>query len=96
MVSSIEQAVARLQQLPLQARQHALEPAWRTPQRPGVRWQRPVGDHAAHSLCTGIVFLTDDRAAAEWHRGELDRHSVFSLEEAVALGAATFRPLVQP
>lgn len=64
--------------------------------RVGVRWQRPVGDHAAHSMCTEMVFLRDDAAAAEWHRGDLEHHSVFALDEAVAFGAAVFKPLLQP
>ncbi|NDP49086.1 MAG: hypothetical protein GZ085_12010 [Sulfuriferula multivorans] len=62
--------------------------------RVGVRWQMPSGDHAAHSLCMEMVFLKDDTTAAVWHDGDLDRHGVFSLEEAVQFGAGFFRPLL--
>lgn len=63
--------------------------------RVGVRWQKPEGDHAAHSMCKEMVFLADDAAAAAWHRGDLGRHSVYALEQAVAFGAAVFRPLLR-
>lgn len=62
--------------------------------RVGVRWQRPSGGSAAHSLCREMVFLRDDNAAAAWHGGELGQHSVYTLEQAVAFGAQYFRPLL--
>jgi len=62
--------------------------------RVGVRWQMPSGGSAAHSLCTEMVFLEDDDAAARWHRGDGRNHSVYTLEQAVAFGARYFRPLL--
>ncbi len=63
--------------------------------RVGVRWQMPSGDHAAHSLCMEMVFLKDEAAAVAWHGGDLNRHGVFTLAEAVQFGAGFFRPLVE-
>ena len=63
--------------------------------RVGVRWQKPAGGHAAHSMCREMVFLKDDAAAAAWHGGDVDGHSVYPLEQAVAFGAAVFAPLLQ-
>jgi mercuric reductase len=67
-----------------------------TPQtaRVGVRWQYPSGDHAAHSMCMEMVFLKDDAAAAAWHGGDLQHHSVFTLDQAVQFGAKFFNPLL--
>jgi mercuric reductase len=62
--------------------------------RVGVRWQMPSGDHAAHSMCLEMVFLKDDATAKNWHGGDLDNHSVFTLEEATEFGARFFRPLL--
>ena len=62
--------------------------------RVGVRWQMPAGDSAAHSLCTEMVFLKDDDAAAEWHGDDWQNHSVYTLEQAVAFAARYFRPLL--
>lgn len=62
--------------------------------RVGVRWQMPSGNHAAHSMCMEMVFLKDDATAAAWHGGDLDHHSVFTLEEATEFGARFFRPLL--
>lgn len=62
--------------------------------RVGVRWQRPFGGSAAHSLCMEMVFLQDDSAAAAWHGGELGHHSSYALEQAVAFGALYFNPLL--
>jgi mercuric reductase len=60
----------------------------------GVRWKAPSGDCAAHSLCREMVFLRNDAAAAEWHKGDLTNHSLYTLGEAVAFGAAYFGPLL--
>ncbi len=61
--------------------------------RVGVRWQAPNGT-AAHSLCMEMVFLRDEGAAERWHGGDLETHNLFSLEQAVALGARYFRALL--
>jgi hypothetical protein len=63
--------------------------------RVGVRWQMPSGDHAAHSMCMEMVFLKDEATAAAWHGGDLENHSVFTLEEATQFGARFFQPLLQ-
>jgi len=60
--------------------------------RVGVRWQAPSGS-AAHSLCMEMVFLQDEEAAWRWRGGDLENHSLFTLEQAVAFGAGYFRPL---
>ena len=60
----------------------------------GIRWQRPSTCHAAHSMCMEMVFLGDRQAAAAWHAGDLDNHSVLTLPEAIGLGASFFQPLV--
>lgn len=62
--------------------------------RAGVRWQMPYSSHAAHSLCMEMVFLKDDEAAAAWHGGALEHHTLFSLPEAVEFGARFFKPLL--
>ncbi|MDA8127712.1 MAG: alkylmercury lyase family protein [Betaproteobacteria bacterium] len=62
--------------------------------RVGVRWQAPADGCAAHSLCIEMVFLKDDDAAARWHEGDLQNHSLYTLEEAVAFGTDYFRPLL--
>lgn len=59
----------------------------------GVRWQAPQGSAAA-SLCMEMVFLRDAEAAAAWHQGDLQRHSVFTLDQAVQFGAGFFKPLL--
>jgi mercuric reductase len=41
-----------------------------------------------------MVFLKDDAAAAAWHGGDLQHHSVFTLDEAVQFGAQFFNPLL--
>lgn len=60
----------------------------------GVRWQAPAGDSAAHSLCTEMIFLKDVDAAAQWHGGDWQNHSLYTLEQAVAFGVDYFRPLL--
>jgi hypothetical protein len=61
--------------------------------RVGVRWQAPSGS-AAHSLCREMVFLQDEEAACRWHGGDLQNHSLFTLDQAVAFGSRFFRPLL--
>jgi mercuric reductase len=41
-----------------------------------------------------MVFLKDDAAASAWHGGDLQHHSVFTLDEAVEFGARFFNPLL--
>ncbi len=61
--------------------------------RVGVRWQAPSGS-AVHSLCMEMVFLQDEEAACRWHGGDLQNHSLFTLDQAVAFGSRFFRPLL--
>ncbi len=63
--------------------------------RVGVRWQAPSGEGAAHSLCMEMVFLEDDDAAIQWHAGDLQNHSVYTLEQALAFSVDYFRPLLR-
>lgn len=62
--------------------------------RVGVRWQRPSGDSAAHSLCMEMVFLKDDDVAVQWHGSDLRSHTVYTLEQAGEFSAGYFRPLL--
>jgi Alkylmercury lyase len=62
--------------------------------RVGVRWQVPSDDGAAHSLCTEMVFLKDDKIATRWHGRDLQNHSVYTLEQAQAFAVDYFRPLL--
>jgi mercuric reductase len=41
-----------------------------------------------------MVFLKDDATAAGWHGGDLQNHTVFTLEDAVQFGARFFIPLL--
>lgn len=59
--------------------------------RVGVRWQQP-GACAAHSMCLEMVFLKDGDTARRWV--EDGDKTEFTLDEAVAFGAAVFVPLV--
>lgn len=62
--------------------------------RVGVRWQRPSGDSAAHSLCMEMVFLKDDAVAVQWHGSDLRSHTVYSLEQALPFSVGYFGPLL--
>lgn len=62
--------------------------------RVGVRWQQP-GACAAHSMCLEMVFLKDGDAARHWVQEGEGEKTEFTLDEAVAFGAAFFVPLVQ-
>lgn len=65
------------------------------PQAPwlGIRWQATSGC-AAQSLCLEMVFLQDGATATAWRREDPDNISIFDLPDAVAFGAAFFRPLL--
>ncbi len=82
---------------PLQIRQSGsrlLENAPSADIRVGVRWQDPQAC-AAHSLCMEMVFLRDAEIACQWQQGDTDNISLFSLADAIALGAGFFLPLVR-
>lgn len=59
----------------------------------GIRWQSTSGC-AAHSLCMEMVFLQDLQTAREWQENDPENISLFNLPDAVAFGAAFFRPLL--
>jgi len=61
--------------------------------RVGIHWQEPRGC-AARSLCMEMVFLADAAAEREWAAQAPRQRSVYMLPEAVAFGAAFFRPLL--
>lgn len=60
----------------------------------GVRWQQPTGT-AAHSMCLEMVFLVDRATGEQWQGGDTDSITLFSVPEAIAFGAAFFRPLLE-
>jgi len=60
----------------------------------GIRWAAPTTDHAAHSMCTEMIFLKDQERANEWQAGDTAHSSLFSLDETVAFGHAFFTPLL--
>lgn len=62
--------------------------------RVGVRWQQP-GACAAHSMCLEMVFLKDGDTARRWVEEGEGNKTEFTLDEAVAFGAAFFVPLVK-
>ncbi len=66
-----------------------------TPAHPyvGIRWQSTAGC-AAQSLCLEMVFLADRATAEAWQRDDPDNIDLFTLPDAVAFGAAFFRPLL--
>jgi len=59
----------------------------------GVRWQAPTAC-AAHSMCMEMVFLKDRATGTQWQGGDTQSVSLFSLDQAVAFGAAFFVPLM--
>jgi len=61
--------------------------------RVGVRWQQP-STCAAHSMCVEMVFLKDESTALAWQGGDTSNISLFTLPEAIAFGAAFFKPLL--
>lgn len=60
----------------------------------GIRWQTPWG-HAAHSLCTEMVFLKDKATAGKWQHGDVDYISVLTLDKAIDVGKRFFLPLLE-
>jgi mercuric reductase len=62
--------------------------------RVGIRWQS-FSEHAAHSLCTEMVFLKDAETARMWRDTAPASIEVFTLAEAIELGVAFFLPLLE-
>jgi mercuric reductase len=61
--------------------------------RVGIRWQT-FCSHAAHSLCTEMVFLRDAETASRWRQSEPSSIEIFTLADAIELGTAFFLPLL--
>jgi hypothetical protein len=85
----------RVNKTPVVIRQHGMKILSAEPAGvcAGVRWAHS-GGHAAHSLCMEMVYLRDEDAALQWHKGDLENHVVLPLPDAVEFGARFFRPLV--
>lgn len=62
--------------------------------RVGIRWQS-FCEHAAHSLCTEMVFLKDADTARLWRETAPASIEIFTLPEAIELGTAFFLPLLE-
>ncbi|WP_455205343.1 organomercurial lyase [Kaarinaea lacus] len=59
----------------------------------GIQWQLPDG-HAANSLCLNMVFLHGEDATDQWRLNENANSSILTLAEAVGVGNAFFKPLL--
>ncbi len=61
--------------------------------RVGIHWA-PACGHTAHSLCRQMIFLADEEAVAGWRAEAPEARRIYTLEQAAALGAAFFVPLL--
>ncbi|RLA37134.1 MAG: hypothetical protein DRR03_02900 [Gammaproteobacteria bacterium] len=61
--------------------------------RIGIHWAT-VSGHTAHSLCRQMLFLADNDRAAIWQAEAPEARRIYTLEQAVDLGAAFFMPLL--
>ncbi len=59
----------------------------------GIGWRNPHSC-AAHSLCRDMIFLRDHEVAASWRESDPQTRALYSVDEAVAIGAAFFAPLL--
>jgi len=83
--------------IPIRIRQKGAEITEVTPSsdiRVGIRWQSACAA-AAHTLCTEMVFLNDAETANMWRENDPASIELFTLAEAVELGAAFFVPLLE-
>jgi len=62
--------------------------------RVGIRWQT-FSTHAAHTLCTEMVFLKDAETARKWRESDPGSIEIFTLAQAIELGTAFFLPLLE-
>lgn len=62
--------------------------------RVGIRWQSACAG-AAHTLCTEMVFLDGAETANMWRETDPASIELFTLPEAIELGAAFFVPLLE-
>ena len=82
--------------IPVRIRQRGTEIAEVSPSpdiRVGIRWQSACA-HAAHTLCTEMVFLNDAETARMWRESDPESIELFTLSEAIELGEAFFVPLL--
>ena len=65
------------------------------PGRPlvGIHWA-PASGHTAHSLCRQMLFLADEATAHQWQADAPDARRLYTLRQAIDLGAAFFVPLL--
>ncbi|MCS6880269.1 MAG: alkylmercury lyase family protein [Oscillochloridaceae bacterium] len=89
-------SVCRMSGEPIHIRQHGRSILEARPASAlvGIRWAAPTTCHAAHSMCTEMIFLKDQDRAREWQAGDAEYTSLFGLEETVAFGDAFFTPLL--
>ena len=66
-----------------------------TPTAPwvGIHWADPCG-HTAHSLCRQMLFLADAATAEAWQAEAPDARRIYTLRQAIDLGATFFVPLL--
>lgn len=81
--------------LPVQVSMEGLDVTACAPAEPhvGIHWARPSG-HTAHSLCRQMLFLADGATAASWQAEAPELRRVYTLRQAIELGAAFFVPLL--
>jgi mercuric reductase len=83
--------------IPIRIRQKGTEITEAIPSpeiRVGIRWQSACAS-AAHTLCTEMVFLKDAETARTWRGTDPASIELFTLPEAIELGAAFFLPLLE-
>lgn len=62
----------------------------------GINWGAASTDNScADSLCTEMLFLTDQAVAETWLKDASDHREIFSLDEAIEFGARFFVPLLK-
>ena len=59
----------------------------------GIHWAAASG-HTAHSLCRQMLFLADEATAQQWQADAPDARRLYTLRQAIDLGAAFFVPLL--
>lgn len=59
----------------------------------GVAFRDPQAV-AAHSLCSGMIALSDRPSAVAWQAGHADTHEFAPLDEAIDMATRFFRPLL--
>ncbi len=81
--------------LPIQVAMDGMSVTQCTPAEPviGIHWADPCG-HTAHSLCRQMLFLADAATAEKWRSDAPDARRLYTLRQAVDLGAAFFVPLL--